>query len=89
VFLTISTTGAPDRTATDLGFLLHKHPDKAQSFNLSNYGFAQIAGNRVFGQGCGAGNVGELFIQARSNCCRAMEYRSPGARTYIHGEFLP
>jgi len=38
VFLTISTTGAPDRPATDLGFLLHKHPDRSQSFNLSNYG---------------------------------------------------
>ena len=38
VFLTISTTGTPDRPATDLGFLLHKHPDRSQSFNLSNYG---------------------------------------------------
>jgi DNA-binding IclR family transcriptional regulator len=40
VFLTISTTGALDRPATDLGFLLHKHPDRSQSFNLSNYGLA-------------------------------------------------
>ncbi|WP_299538528.1 3' terminal RNA ribose 2'-O-methyltransferase Hen1 [uncultured Streptomyces sp.] len=36
MFLTISTTGAPDRPATDLGFLLHKHPDKAQSFSTSH-----------------------------------------------------
>src|SRR5690606_353267 len=32
-FLTISTTGVPERPATDRGFLLHKHPDKAQSFS--------------------------------------------------------
>jgi 3' terminal RNA ribose 2'-O-methyltransferase Hen1 len=32
VFLTISTTGSPERPATDLGFLLHKHPGKAQAF---------------------------------------------------------
>ncbi|WP_432056462.1 3' terminal RNA ribose 2'-O-methyltransferase Hen1 [Streptomyces sp. bgisy022] len=35
MFLTISTTGSPDRPATDLGFLLHKHPDKAQSFSTT------------------------------------------------------
>ena len=32
MLLTISTTHNP---ATDLGFLLHKHPDKLQSFDLS------------------------------------------------------
>jgi hypothetical protein len=32
VLLTLSTT-MPD--ATDLGFLLHKHPDRAQSFEVS------------------------------------------------------
>jgi 3' terminal RNA ribose 2'-O-methyltransferase Hen1 len=36
VILTISTTGAPGRPATDLGFLLHKHPDKAQAFSTSH-----------------------------------------------------
>lgn len=36
MFLTISTTGTPERPATDLGFLLHKHPDKAQSFSTSH-----------------------------------------------------
>jgi 3' terminal RNA ribose 2'-O-methyltransferase Hen1 len=35
VFLTISTTGTADRPATDLGFLLHKHPGKAQRFGTS------------------------------------------------------
>ncbi|MEU4682825.1 3' terminal RNA ribose 2'-O-methyltransferase Hen1 [Streptomyces xinghaiensis] len=36
MFLTIGTTGTPDRPATDLGFLLHKHPDRAQAFPTSH-----------------------------------------------------
>ncbi|WP_326590767.1 3' terminal RNA ribose 2'-O-methyltransferase Hen1 [Streptomyces brevispora] len=36
MFLTISTTGTPERPATDLGFLLHKHPEKAQTFPTSH-----------------------------------------------------
>ncbi|MEV8307339.1 3' terminal RNA ribose 2'-O-methyltransferase Hen1 [Streptomyces flavidovirens] len=36
MFLTISTTGNQERPATDLGFLLHKHPDKAQTFSTSH-----------------------------------------------------
>ncbi|MEU3372846.1 3' terminal RNA ribose 2'-O-methyltransferase Hen1 [Streptomyces sp. NPDC006711] len=36
MFLTITTTGTPDRPATDLGFLLHKHPDNAQRFSTSH-----------------------------------------------------
>jgi hypothetical protein len=32
VLLTITTTRAP---ATDLGYLLHKHPDRAQSFAVA------------------------------------------------------
>lgn len=38
VFLTITTTHRP---ATDLGFLLHKHPDKVQRFDQS-YGTAHV-----------------------------------------------
>jgi 3' terminal RNA ribose 2'-O-methyltransferase Hen1 len=35
VFLTISSTATgPDVVANDLGYLLHKHPDRAQSFDL-------------------------------------------------------
>ncbi|WP_189823126.1 3' terminal RNA ribose 2'-O-methyltransferase Hen1 [Streptomyces finlayi] len=36
MFMTISTTGTPERPATDLGFLLHKHPDRKQSFPTSH-----------------------------------------------------
>ena len=41
MFLTITTTGTPERPATELGFLLHKHPDKAQAFSTS-YGTAHV-----------------------------------------------
>lgn len=41
MFLTISTSGTPESPATDLGFLLHKHPDKAQRFSTS-YGTAHV-----------------------------------------------
>lgn len=41
MFLTISTSGTPESPATDLGFLLHKHPDKAQAFSTS-YGTAHV-----------------------------------------------
>ncbi|MFF9690378.1 3' terminal RNA ribose 2'-O-methyltransferase Hen1 [Streptomyces sp. NPDC014623] len=36
MFLTISTNGTPERPATDLGYLLHKHPDKAQAYPTSH-----------------------------------------------------
>ncbi|MDQ0993590.1 3' terminal RNA ribose 2'-O-methyltransferase Hen1 [Streptomyces sp. V3I7] len=41
MFLTISTRGTTASPATDLGFLLHKHPDKAQTFSTS-YGTAHV-----------------------------------------------
>lgn len=41
MFLTISTTGSAEHPATDLGFLLHKHPEKAQAFSTS-YGTAHV-----------------------------------------------
>lgn len=34
MLLKISTTGSPDMPATDLGFLLHKSPDRLHSFDL-------------------------------------------------------
>ncbi|MFH9424923.1 3' terminal RNA ribose 2'-O-methyltransferase Hen1 [Streptomyces sp. NPDC017529] len=36
MFLTITTTGSAERPATDLGFLLHKHPAKAQTFSTAH-----------------------------------------------------
>jgi len=53
MFLTISTTGTPERPATDLGFLLHKHPDKAQAFSTS-YGRAHVLYPEAEDQRCTA-----------------------------------
>ncbi|PYC77043.1 3' terminal RNA ribose 2'-O-methyltransferase Hen1 [Streptomyces tateyamensis] len=36
MFISISTTGTAERPATDLGFLLHKHPQKAQQFSTAH-----------------------------------------------------
>ncbi len=36
MFISISTTGTAERPASDLGFLLHKHPGKAQRFDTSH-----------------------------------------------------
>ncbi|MEU6200501.1 3' terminal RNA ribose 2'-O-methyltransferase Hen1 [Streptomyces sp. NPDC047061] len=41
MFLTISTSGTAASPATDLGFLLHKHPDNAQTFTTS-HGIAHV-----------------------------------------------
>jgi 3' terminal RNA ribose 2'-O-methyltransferase Hen1 len=53
VFLTITTTGTPERPATDLGFLLHKHPEKAQTFSTS-YGTAHVLYPEADAQRCTA-----------------------------------
>jgi 3' terminal RNA ribose 2'-O-methyltransferase Hen1 len=53
MFLTITTTGTPERPATDLGYLLHKHPDKAQAFSTS-YGTAHVVYPEAEDQRCTA-----------------------------------
>ncbi|MFI6855306.1 3' terminal RNA ribose 2'-O-methyltransferase Hen1 [Streptomyces sp. NPDC050416] len=53
MFLTITTTGTPERPATDLGFLLHKHPEKAQAFSTS-YGTAHVLYPEADDQRCTA-----------------------------------
>ncbi|MGW6055995.1 3' terminal RNA ribose 2'-O-methyltransferase Hen1 [Streptomyces sp. NPDC055189] len=53
MFLTISTSGTPENPATDLGFLLHKHPEKAQKFSTS-YGPAHVLYPEATAQRCTA-----------------------------------
>ncbi|MGW0631531.1 3' terminal RNA ribose 2'-O-methyltransferase Hen1 [Streptomyces sp. NPDC002758] len=53
MFLTISTTGDEQHPATDLGFLLHKHPDNPFSTNLS-YGTAHVLYPEADDQRCTA-----------------------------------
>ena len=53
VFLTIGITGTPARPASDLGFLLHKHPDRAQAFQTS-YGTAHVVYPEASAERCTA-----------------------------------
>ncbi|QNP69647.1 3' terminal RNA ribose 2'-O-methyltransferase Hen1 [Streptomyces roseirectus] len=53
MFLTITTTGTPERPATDLGYLLHKHPEKSQRFSTS-YGTAHVLYPEADDQRCTA-----------------------------------
>ncbi|MBT2471368.1 3' terminal RNA ribose 2'-O-methyltransferase Hen1 [Streptomyces sp. ISL-66] len=59
MFLTISTTGSPERPATDLGFLLHKHPGKAQAFSTS-HGTAHVFYPEATAERCTAGLLLEV-----------------------------
>lgn len=60
VLLTISTTHRP---ATDLGFLLHKHPDKVQEFPQS-YGTAHVFYPEAGPQRCTAALLLEIDPQS-------------------------
>lgn len=53
MFLTLTTTGTPEHPATDLGFLLHKHPEKAQAFSTS-FGTAHVLYPEAEDQRCTA-----------------------------------
>ena len=59
MFLTISTTGTPERPATDLGFLLHKHPEKSQAFSTS-YGTAHVLYPEADAERCTAALLREV-----------------------------
>ncbi|MFJ9772032.1 3' terminal RNA ribose 2'-O-methyltransferase Hen1 [Kitasatospora sp. NPDC101157] len=50
MFMSISTTGSAESPATDLGFLLHKHPGKVQRFTTSHgeaHVFYPVAGDEA------------------------------------------
>ncbi|AOR31604.1 3' terminal RNA ribose 2'-O-methyltransferase Hen1 [Streptomyces fodineus] len=59
MFLTISTRGDAAHPATDLGYLLHKHPDKAQKFSTS-YGRAHVFYPEADDQRCTAALLLEI-----------------------------
>ncbi|MFR9795034.1 3' terminal RNA ribose 2'-O-methyltransferase Hen1 [Streptomyces sp. MS06] len=63
MFLTVTTTGTPQQPATDLGFLLHKHPDKAQAFSTS-YGTAHVLYPEADEQRCTAALLLEVDPEA-------------------------
>ena len=53
MLLTLSTTHRP---ATDLGYLLHKHPERTQSFDLP-FGGAQVFYTEATAEKCTAAMV--------------------------------
>ncbi|MFE3876284.1 3' terminal RNA ribose 2'-O-methyltransferase Hen1 [Kitasatospora sp. NPDC059146] len=53
MFMSISTTGSAESPATDLGFLLHKHPGKVQRFTTS-HGAAHVFYPRADDEACTA-----------------------------------
>ncbi|MEU8887483.1 3' terminal RNA ribose 2'-O-methyltransferase Hen1 [Streptomyces sp. NPDC048442] len=53
MFMTISTTGTQERPATDLGFLLHKHPGRKQTFSTS-HGTAHVVYPEATAERCTA-----------------------------------
>ncbi|MFF4645163.1 3' terminal RNA ribose 2'-O-methyltransferase Hen1 [Streptomyces sp. NPDC001389] len=53
MFLTISMTGTTEKPATDLGFLLHKHPGRTQAFATS-HGTAHVFYPEATDQRCTA-----------------------------------
>ena len=59
MFLTISTRGDAAHPATDLGYLLHKHPGKAQKFSTS-YGTAHVFYPEADDQRCTAALLLEI-----------------------------
>ncbi|MEU6220916.1 3' terminal RNA ribose 2'-O-methyltransferase Hen1 [Streptomyces sp. NPDC047022] len=63
MFLTISTTGDEKNPATDLGFLLHKHPDNPQSFSTS-YGTAHVVYPEADDDRCTVAMLLEVDAQA-------------------------
>lgn len=63
MLLTITTTQTPTAPASDLGFLLHKHPDRAQRFEQS-FGAAHVFYPEAGAERCTAALVLEVDPQA-------------------------
>jgi 3' terminal RNA ribose 2'-O-methyltransferase Hen1 len=63
VLLTITTTATTAYPATDLGYLLHKHPDRAQSFEQS-FGTAHVFYPEATEERCTAALLLEVDPQA-------------------------
>ena len=77
MFLTISTSHQP---ATDLGYLLHKHPQRAQSFSLS-FGEARVFYPQADHERCTAA----LLVEVDSVGLVRNRHTPPGAqRTLDH-----
>src|SRR6478735_10642264 len=77
MLLTISTTHQP---ATDLGFLLHKHPGRRQSFGLS-FGEAHVYYSEATGTRCTAA------LQVEVDPVRLVR-RGPGSARFALAQYV-
>jgi 3' terminal RNA ribose 2'-O-methyltransferase Hen1 len=86
LILTIATTREP---ATDLGYLLHKHPDRTQSFDLS-FGAAHVFYPEASEQRCVAALVLDVdavgLVRGPMSGATLFEYVSD--RPYVASSFL-
>jgi len=83
MLLTISTTHQP---ATDLGYLLHKHPDRCQSFDLS-FGKAHVfypEANEGHCQACLLLDVDPVGMVRGSNSGRGANWKSGPLDQYVN-----
>ncbi|GAA1982477.1 3' terminal RNA ribose 2'-O-methyltransferase Hen1 [Kitasatospora viridis] len=78
--MTISTTGDSTRPATDLGFLLHKHPEKAQRFSTAQ-GEAHVFYPEADERRCTAALLLEVDPVALVRRARGRAPTAPGGST--------
>ena len=74
MLLTITTTHRP---ATDLGFLLHKHPDRVQTFS-AGFGNAHVFYPEATEDRCTVALV-NVFKSAMAGTCKGYEELAAGA----------
>src|SRR5579864_1699338 len=86
MLLTITTTYRP---ATDLGYMLHKHPARMQSFSLS-FGQAHVFYPQVSAECCTAALLLEVdpvsLVRGRRNAATLEQYVND--RPYVASSFL-
>ena len=89
MLLTITLTEPP---ATDLGYLLHKHPDRMQSFDVSA-GQAHVFYPEAGEQRCTAALLLEIdpigLVRGHRRTGRAARRRSPSPSTSTTGPTRP
>ena len=87
MLLTIATTHSP---ATDLGYLLHKHPDRLQSFELS-FGKAHVFYPEASSERCTAAMLLDVdpigLVRKRHGEGEALE-QYVNDRPYVASSFL-
>ncbi|RAG87630.1 3' terminal RNA ribose 2'-O-methyltransferase Hen1 [Streptacidiphilus pinicola] len=87
MFLTISTIGTDQRPATDLGFLLHKHPEKAQSFSTA-HGLAHVFYPEAGAERCTAALLLEVDPIALVRRGRGTKGRGSGSPDFALSQYV-